>query len=183
MAIQILDMVLETVLYPCKWGHMVASFPVLCKKKKPLCVPEIKDTKGLIFGLTCGIIWITDLSWIVMEGIVMDIIYAVFPLLITSAVVVAIILFCKKKYQTVSAEKANELSDDATQTSKKRNEGKYVAYGISFGTCAGAGIGSALLAFGIFGINSLAYGSCFGMLAGLIVGLCFEKPQASNSKE
>jgi len=110
----------------------------------------------------------------------MDILFAVLPLLVAGVVVVAIIFYCKNKYQNVSAEKTDEHNDDASQTSQKRSEGKHVAYGISFGTCIGAGIGSVLMAFGILGINALVYGSCFGMLAGLIVGLCFEKPQVSN---
>ena len=102
-----------------------------------------------------------------------DIIFAILPLLVASVVVVAIVYYCKKKYQNVST--TDELNDDATQTSKKRIEGKNVAFGISIGMCLGTGIGTVLSLFGIFSGSALTYGGCFGMLAGLIIGLCFEK--------
>ena len=110
-----------------------------------------------------------------------DIILAILPLLVASVVVVAIIFYCNKKYQNVSTEKTDALKGDAKQTNKKRMDGKYVAYGLSIGTCLGMGIGAILSLFGIFSINSLTYGGCFGMLIGLIIGLCFEKPQTSNN--
>ena len=109
----------------------------------------------------------------------MDIVLAVLPLLVVSAVVVAIIQYCKKKYQVGTTGKTDDNNGNLTNTSKKRSEGKRVAYGLSIGMCIGAGIGLSLLNF--LGINALVYGGCFGMLTGLFIGIVCEKTQTSNN--
>lgn len=99
-----------------------------------------------------------------------DFILTILPLVVIGILVILVINNIKKKNEK---RKISEYKDEGHIKDEENTEKDYISIGMSLGMCFGVAIGSALT--NIFGIKSIFYGVCLGMIGGMIIGTTIKK--------
>lgn len=86
---------------------------------------------------------------------------------------ISVILLINNVKKRNEKRKISEYIDEGHIKDEENTEKDYMSIGMSLGMCFGVAIGSLLT--NIFGINSIFYGVCLGMIGGMIIGTTIKK--------